>query len=113
MHTYDCIFWAGPLDISDILSVQYKIKKNLFKDFRLKLPAFARTRPLLFSRTGFSNLLNKIQFTFEVVPCLILVFSDDFFEGVHQFQPRVSRGWVGGRWGGGKGWGGRRLKLPK
>ena len=26
MHTYDCIFWAGPLDISDILSVQYKIE---------------------------------------------------------------------------------------
>ena len=33
-------------------------------------------------------------FTFEVVPCLIL---SDFFEGVHQFQPRVTRGWVGGR----------------
>ena len=28
MHTYDCIFWAGPLDISDILSVQYKIKSK-------------------------------------------------------------------------------------
>ena len=50
----------------------------------------------MFSRTGFSNLLNKIQFIFEVVPCLIY----DFFEGVHQFQPRVTRGWVGGRWEG-------------
>ena len=29
-------------------------------------------RPLLFNGTGLSNLLNKIQFTFEVVPCLIL-----------------------------------------
>ena len=26
----------------------------------------------MFSRTGLSNLLNKIQFTFEVVPYLIL-----------------------------------------
>ena len=32
-------------------------------------------------------------------------FSDDFFDGALQFQPRVSRGWVGGRRGGGKGWG--------
>ena len=46
-------------------------EKYLFKDFKLKLIAFARIRPLLFSRIGFSNLLNKIQFTFEVVPCLI------------------------------------------
>ena len=58
------------------------LEKHLFKDFKLKLLAFAHTRPLLFSRTGFSNLLNKIQFTFEVIPCL---FSDDFFKGVHQF----------------------------
>ena len=28
---------------------------------KLKLPAFARTRPLLFSRNGLSNLLNKIE----------------------------------------------------
>ena len=49
----------------------YPTEKYLFKDFKLKLPAFARTRPLLFNRTGLSNLLNKIQFTFEVVPCLI------------------------------------------
>ena len=51
----------------------------MFKDFKLKLPAFARTRPLLFSRTGLSNLLNKIQFTFEVVPCLILGLFRRFF----------------------------------
>ena len=37
------------------------------------------TRPLLFSRTGLSNLLNKIQFTFEVVPCLILGLFRRFF----------------------------------
>ena len=54
-------------------------EKHLFKDFKLKLPAFARTRPLLFSRTGLSNLLNKIQFTFEVVPCLILGLFRRFF----------------------------------
>ena len=84
--------------------------QHLFKKFELKLTAFARARPLLFSRTGLSNLLNKIQFTFEVVPCLILGFSDDFFTGVHQFWPRVTRGWVGGRRGEagrGGGWGGR------
>ena len=42
-------------------------------------------RLLLFNRTGLSNLLNKIQFTFEVVPCLILGLFRRFFEGVHQF----------------------------
>ena len=42
--------------------------------------AFARTRPLLFSRTKLSNLLNKIQFTFEVVPCLILSLFRRFFQ---------------------------------
>ena len=75
----------------------------------MKLPGFARPRPLLFSGTILSNLLNKIQFTFEVVPCLILSLFRQFFEGVHQFQPRVTRGWVGGRRGGV----GRRLKLPR
>ena len=55
------------------------IRETLFKDFKLKLPAFARTRPLLFNRTGLSNLLNKIQFTFEVVPCLILGLFRRFF----------------------------------
>ena len=63
----------------------------------MKLPGFARTRPLLVSRTILSNLLNKIQFTFEVVPCFY------FFEGKHQFQTRVTRELVGGR---GVGWGG-------
>ena len=43
------------------------------------------------------NLLNKIQFTFEVVPCLILGLFRRFFTGVHQFWPSVTRGWVGGR----------------
>ena len=56
------------------------LEKHLFKDFRLKLPAVARTRPLLFNiRTELSNLLNKIQFTFEVVPCLILSLFRRFF----------------------------------
>ena len=55
------------------------IRETPFKDFKLKLPAFARTRLLLFSRTGLSNLLNKIQFTFEVVPCLILGLFRQFF----------------------------------
>ena len=41
-----------------------------------------------------------MQFTFEVVPCLILSLFRQFFEGVHQFQPRVTRGWMGG----GEGW---------
>ena len=36
-----------------------ELEKHLFKDFKLKLPAFARTRPLLFNRTGLSNLLNN------------------------------------------------------
>ena len=74
----------------------------MFKDFKLKLPAFARTRPLLANRTGFSNLLNKIQFTFEVVPCWILGLFRQFFEGVHQFLPSVTRdGRVGGEGGAG------------
>ena len=51
----------------------------MLKKFELKLTAFARARPLLFSRTGLSNLLNKIQFTFEVVPCLILGLFRQFF----------------------------------
>ena len=51
----------------------------MFKKFELKLTAFARARPLLFSRTGLSNLLNKIRFTFEVVPCLILGLFRRFF----------------------------------
>ena len=36
--------------------VVIRARKHLFK----KLTAFARARPLLFSRTGLSNLLNKI-----------------------------------------------------
>ena len=69
----------------------------------MKLPgSVARTRPLLFSGTILSNLVNKIQFTFEVVPCLIF---RRFFRKCAPIQPRVTRGWVGGRQGGGKGWG--------
>ena len=57
-------------------------------------------RSSLFSRTGLSNLLNKIQFTFEVASW---AFSDNFFTGVHQFKPSVTRGWVGAGRGGGRG----------
>ena len=54
-------------------------------------------------------LLNKIQFTFEVAPCLISGLFRQFFRGVHQFNPSITRGWVGGGEGrGGQGWGGRR-----
>ena len=91
------------------VSVKTGHVRHLFKTFRLKLPAFARTRPLLFSRTGLSNLLNKILFTFEVVPCLISKVCINF-------SPVLFKGWVGGRRGGvgeGGGWGGRRLKLPR
>ena len=79
----------------------------------MKLPAFARTRPLLFSRTGLSNLLNKIQFTFEVVPCLILGLFRRFFrrcasilaqcyKGVGGWEEREGRVGRGGGEGGGK-----------
>ena len=43
------------------------IRETPVQKIKLKLPAFAGARPLLFNRTGLSNLLNKIQFTFEVV----------------------------------------------
>ena len=58
----------------------------------------------MFSRTGFSNQLNKIQFTFEVAPCLISGLFRRFFrrcasilaqcyEGVGGWE----EGWAGGR----------------
>ena len=83
----------------------------------MKLPAFARTRPLLFSRTGLSNLLNKIQFTFKVVPCLILGLFRRFFRRCASILAQCYEGvvgWEGGGegrvgWGGGEGrvgWGG-------
>ena len=81
----------------------------------MKLPAFARTRPLLFSRTGLSNLLNKIQFTFEVVPCLILGLFRRFFRRCASILAQCYeggcvggwvRGWVGGREEGRRGEGG-------
>ena len=62
----------------------------------MKLPAFARTRPLLFSRTLLSNLLNKIQFTFEVVPCLILGLFRRFFRRCASILAQCYEG-VGGR----------------
>ena len=82
----------------------------------MKLPAFARTRPLLFSRTGFSNLLNKIQFTFEVVPCLISGLFRRFFRRCASILAQCYKGVGGweereGRVGWGR-WGGRRQKPP-
>ena len=71
----------------------------------MKLPAFARTRPLLFSRTLLSNLLNKIQFTFEVVPCLILGLFRRFFRRCASILAQCYEG-VGGREEGRGGWGG-------
>ena len=71
----------------------------------MKLPAFARTRPLLFSRTLLSNLFNKIQFTFEVVPCLILGLFRRFFRRCASILAQCYEG-VGGREEGRGGWGG-------
>ena len=74
----------------------------MFKDFKLKLPAFARTRPLLFNRTGLNNLLNKIQFIFEVVPCLVLGLFRQFFRKCASILAQFYEG-VGGREEGGVG----------
>ena len=63
----------------------------------MKLLAFACTRPLLFNRTGLSNLLNKIQFTFEVVPCLILGLFRRFFQRRASILAQCYEGGVGGR----------------
>ena len=67
----------------------------------------------MFNRTGLSNLLNKIQFTFEVVPCLILGLFRRFFQrcasilaqcykGVGRWEEREGRVGRGGGEGGGK-----------
>ena len=64
--------------------------------------------------TGFSyNLLNKIQFTFEVVPCLILSLFRRFFRRCAPISAQIYEGVGGWEVGRGGGWGGRRLKLPK
>ena len=77
----------------------------------MKLPPFARTRPLLFSRTGLSDLLNKIQFTFEVVPCLILGLFRRFFRRCASILAQCYEG-VGGRGGEGLVGGGREEEKP-
>ena len=62
----------------------------------------------MFSRTGLSNLLNKIQFTFKVVPCLILGLFRRFFRRCASILAQCYEG-VGGWEGGGEGregWGG-------
>ena len=58
----------------------------------------------MFSRTGFSNLLNKIQFTFEVVPCLISGLFRRFFRRCAPILVQCYKGWGVG--GGGMGGGG-------
>ena len=62
----------------------------------------------MFNRTGLSNLLNKIQFTFEVVPCLILGLFRRFFRRCASILAQCYEGvggWEEGRvgWGGGVG----------
>ena len=80
------------------------VEKHLFK---LKLTAaFARAWPRLFSRTGLSNLLNKMQFTFEVVPCLILSLFRRFFKRCASILAQRYKE-VGGCMGKGGGWGER------
>ena len=59
----------------------------------------------MFSRTGFSNLLNKIQLTFEVVPWLISGLFRRFFRRCASILAQCYEG-VGGweeGWGGGVG----------
>ena len=50
----------------------------------------------MFNRTGLSNLLNKIQFTCEVVPCLILGLFRRFFRRCASILAQCYEG-VGGR----------------
>ena len=52
--------WDRPIRVWAKIRVRDGTEKHLFKDFKMKLPGFARTRPLLFSGTILSNLLNKI-----------------------------------------------------
>ena len=59
----------------------------------------------MFNRTGFSNLLNKIQFTFEVVPCWILGLFRRFFRSCASIFAQCYKRWAGGRRGRG-GWDG-------
>ena len=70
----------------------YLCLKHLFENFYLKSTDFVHARPLLFSRTGLGNLLNKIQFTFKVFPCLILDLFKRFFEDMYQIWPSITRG---------------------
>ena len=60
---------------------------------------------LLFNRTELSILLNKIQFTFEVVPCLILGLFRRFFLRYASILAQCYKG-VGG-WEEDRGWMGR------
>ena len=66
----------------------------------------------MFSRTGFSNVLNKIQFTFEVVPWLISGLFRRFFRRCASILAQCYEGvggWEEGRggWGGGEEGGGK------
>ena len=59
----------------------------------------------MFNRTGLNNLLNKIQFTFEVVPCLILGLFRRIFQRCASILAQCYKG-VGG-WEEREGWVGR------
>ena len=65
----------------------------------------------MFNRTGLSNLLNKIQFTCEVVPCLILGLFRRFFRRCASILAQYYEG-VGGWEGGGEGGAGREEEKP-
>ena len=59
-----------------------------------------------------ANLLNKILFTFEVVPCLILGLFRRFFHRCASILAQSYKGVGGWEAGRGGGWGGRWKKLP-
>ena len=58
-----------------------------------------------------ASLLNKIQFTFEVVPCLILGLFRHFFLRYASILAQHYKGW-GGRGGGEGGGVGREVEKP-
>ena len=60
----------------------------------------------MFRRTGLSNLLNKIQFSFEVIPCLILGLFRRFFHKCALILAQHYKGvggWEAGKRGAGRG----------
>ena len=66
----------------------------------------------MFSRTGFSNLFNIIQFIFEVVPCLISGLFRQFFRRCASILAQCYEGVGGGEGRVGGGEGGREEEKP-